>query len=323
MNSSEVEPIGGFLGLEASPGAEPLPDDAILLNSGRACFDYFLDLRRPAHVWLPGYLCDVLLKPLDDRSIPYDFYPVDQRLEGRPTGGLNSNELVLAIDYFGIKSAFVAGLAQEFGSALVVDASQAFYSRPPTGSAWFCSPRKFFGLPDGGMLRMPADWPRARPDVVDDSSDRLRHLFLRLESGPEAAYDAYRANEDVVADLPAAGMSELTRTMLTLADRNRAREIRTQNFREYHESLGATNTLPIDLAGVDGPYAYPYLHPNAPALRSEMLRQRIFVPTLWPNSTSDGRIDSELSQLILPLPLDQRVSSPQIRRVLEVIDAGS
>ena len=89
----------------------------------------------------------------------------------------------------------VARLLKEYPSdRIVLDNSHAFHTPAPPCLATLYSPRKFFGVPDGGYLvtRLPVK----SPDVQDiQSIDRIRPLLMRFSEGPEAGHqEAKRAN---------------------------------------------------------------------------------------------------------------------------------
>ena len=146
MNLSDA--IGGYFGLELQVG-ESYHKNLTALNTGRNAFEYILRARGYQHVFIPYYTCDVLLEPLRSLNIAYDFYSIDEKLEPVSLTGINNNSAYLYTNYFGLKTGYIKQLAALIPN-LIVDASQAFFDKPLIGIDTFYSPRKFFGLPDGG-----------------------------------------------------------------------------------------------------------------------------------------------------------------------------
>jgi hypothetical protein len=58
-------------------------------------------------------------------------------------------------------------------------------------------------------------------------------------------------------------------------------------------------------------------------LRKKLIDKKIFVPTYWPNIfewCDRKEFEYELAEKIMPLPIDQRYRSEDMRRILEAID---
>ena len=76
----------------------------------------------------------------------------------------------------------VTGVARAFPGRVIVDACQAFYHVPVDGVPAFNSPRKFFGVPDGGFAMQVS--PAALAALERDrSDDRCTHLLRRADRG--------------------------------------------------------------------------------------------------------------------------------------------
>lgn len=125
--------------------------------------------------------------------IPCSFYRIDERLEPESLPVLEEGEYFLYANYFGIKEACVDMLAEQYGGRLIVDNALALYSPPRSGTAALYSPRKFSGLPDGGVAVM--DCPCLE---LEERTSPCRHG--RFSAGmrglrPEAASGACERSE--------------------------------------------------------------------------------------------------------------------------------
>ena len=325
---SSPEPIGGFLELESLPSDGATPElDGLLLNSGRACIEYLVTVARPRRVLLPDYVCEAVVAPLERLGIDYGLYQVDGALEIGDSVEVGDDEFLLYVDYFGVKSGYARSLAQRYGARLVVDGSQSFFYRREGTETSFTSPRKFFGVPDGGVLTLAPDLTATGPVPeleVDESADRFAHLLGRLESGPESAYAAFVANEERFDSLPMRAMSNVTAALLRSIPLDAVRRRRNRNFGRVHDRLGTRNALPIDADAVDGPNFYPFMTDDR-GLRERLRERRIFSPTLWPDFPSPHLgtdVHSPLADLIVPLPIDQRYGDADMDRMIEVVHAG-
>ena len=126
---------------------------AAAFQSGRAAFLALLESGRPACVHLPWYLCDSMREPLRQAGVAGRPYAIDGEFRPPESLALESNEWLLVVNYFGLCESVVADLqARHPSEQIVVDNAQAFFAAPTRCRASLYSPRKFFGVPDGGFL---------------------------------------------------------------------------------------------------------------------------------------------------------------------------
>jgi hypothetical protein len=314
-----AEPIGGYFELELPPPGPWLHDGALLLNTGRACFEHVLRTVQPAHVHLPKFTCDVMLEPLERTNTAYSFYGVTPGLEIAGEPEVRDGEMLVYTNYFGVMDRYCRDLADRLGRRLVLDCSQALYFAPPPGVHTFYSPRKFVGVPDGGCLYTEAE-PIAGL-ARDVSFERYSHLTGRLDLGAEGAYACFKSNDESLVGEGIKRISGSTERLLQSLDYERIREIRRANFTLLDSALGLRNNLRLDLSLADCPMVYPYLCDES-GLRERLIAEKVFVPTYWPNVLRWCRPDERESQLatnLLPLPIDQRYGKGDMERVLSLL----
>lgn len=313
-----TDAVGGYFELELRKG-EHYHKNAIRLNSGRNCYEYILRARGYKRVYMPFYTCEVLYEPLRRTGVERIDYHINEQLELRELPDLKEGEAFLYTNYYGLKQAYVEHLAQKYGNRLIVDNAQAFYAEPIAGIDTFYSPRKFFGVADGGYLYTTAllqqDFPQAK------SMSRMGHLLTRIEEGAEAGYLEFRHNDDSLDELPIQKMSKITEAILCSIDYEAVRRRRRKNYEEMAKHLADSNSihLPMDEAAV--PMVYPFLDVRERDWRNKMKEQRIFIPKFWPNVVSYGHFDYEemLADRIMPLPIDQRYNEEDMKRIIEII----
>lgn len=318
--------IGGFFGLELPEyGNFPQwhPGRGMAVNSGRRALEYILrhlgDVRR---VHVPLYTCPTALEPMERLQAPTVFYRIDECLELEKLPELGEGEYLLYTNYFGVKEKYVDLLASRYGGRLIVDNALALYSAPRSGACALYSPRKFSGLPDGGVAVMGARGSLPEPEEQDRSLPEASFLLEWLEHGPEGASVACERNEERLRNTPLRRMSRLTERLIGGIDYERARLRRMENFRFLHERLGALNRLPVDLDSVSGPFCYPFWT-AFPELRNALIDERILVPLLWPEVLEQAPADSlerKLALHLLPLPVDQRCGRQDMERVARTVE---
>jgi len=318
MNSYNA--IGGYFGLELSNSTASYHLNATALNSARNSFEYILKAYRPTKVYISKYNCDVILEPLQKEGVEYEFYSLSTDLELTSLPKLHEKELLLYVDYFGIKDVYAHYLADIYANKLVVDASQAFYYKQHNREQVFYSPRKFFGVADGGYVTTDLHLDEELP--MDASYDRMSHLLKRIEASPESGFEDYKRNEHSLDSQPIKRMSHITQRLLGSVDYDNVRSQRNKNASILHSSLGKKNELGVDLSMTGAPLVYPFMSSDATKIRNTLISHRIFVPMYWPNVflwCREDEVEFALARDILALPIDQRYNEEDMERILKVL----
>jgi len=316
MNSPKE--IGGYFELAINEGRF-LHDDLVKLNSGRNAFEYALRLVRPSKVYFPKFTCDVMLEPLAKLGIEYAFYSIDENLEIIDAPKLKKGEVILYTNYFGMKDKYSRKLSEIYKESLILDCSQAYYFKPLKTGHTLYSPRKFFGVSDGGLLS--TNKLLAENFATDVSTDRISHLTKRLELGAEAGYRDFKINDESLVDQPILSMSILTRRLLGTIDFAHSRKKRHENASFLHSKLGSLNQLKVELKSASPLMVYPLLI-DAPGMRERLIANKVFTALYWPNVLEwcgEEELEYCLSKNLLPLPIDQRYDSNDMKRIVAII----
>jgi len=307
--------IGGYFELEI-PVREEYHNNALRLNTGRNAFEYVLRAKKYKKVYLPFYTCDAMLEPINKLGIDYEFYHIDQSF--RPVfdfSSIRQEDVFVYNNYFGICDEQTREIAAQCKN-LIIDNSQAFYSKPIKGVDTFYSPRKFFGLPDGAYLY--TDTLLDDGFETDISYQRFEHLLGRIDIGTEEFYGTFKSNDDSLMNQPIKKMSKLTQRLLSSIDYNSVAESRKQNFEYLNSKLSSTNLLSLNLSSNSVPLVYPYFFDSGAELKKKLIENKIFVATYWQNVlewTSENDFEYKLAKCLLPLPVDQRYESNNLKEI--------
>jgi hypothetical protein len=269
---------------------------------------------------MPNYICDSMLAPLREVGVQILGYSIDATFDIAQPIELEQGDWFYYVNYFGTCAANVDRILSRYpADRVVLDFCQAFFEPPRECLAVIYSPRKFFGVPDGGLLL--SQLPVAAPSQVDaDSVGRARYLLARLGGSAESGYAAYQESEQSLTEMEPRGMSQLTGRILDSVDRNRTKAIRNENFALLHEFLGARNQLAIDIARTDGPLSYPFFI-DAPGLRARLIGERVFVPTYWPDTlerVTEDSCEAAFVRKLIPLPCDQRYGAREMKKIARI-----
>lgn len=326
METQPGKPMGGYHGLELPFFDENIDKAIIKTNSARSALKVILSAVSARKLWLPVYICDAVVDAVKDVGVEIEFYKINKCFDVDASVNLGACEYILIVDYFGMSGGSVDRSLKRFGHAnTIVDCSQAYFSEYTGALATIWSPRKFFGLPDGGLLY--SDDPRIKDLANRDTTSptRMTHLISRLINGPEMTYMEYKESEQAIAESPALGMSHLTERLLYSVDSQGAKARRIQNAHYLHDRLVDYNQLSLDFRPDAAPLCYPLLPSVNTATRSELINHRIFVPTYWPEVLSrvkEGSFEWDLVTNGLFLPCDQRCTLDDMKRLLDLLAAN-
>ena len=313
--------IGGYFELELPPSVAHLYPDALRFQSARAALYALLKAGKPNRVWMPKYICESMYSPLCSLGIEIVFYDLTEQFNVADSVMLAADDWLVYVNYFGVCHEQELALLNRFNSSQIVfDHSQAFYLPPLNCLATIYSPRKFFGVPDGGYLISQISI--TKPKEIDKNSiSRCMHLLQRLDSGPESGYEAFKKADISLNDIQPRQMSNLTSRLLSSIEYESIRNKRNANFHLIHEKFEHLNGLKINIKTINGPMCYPLLINNA-AVKKRLQENRIFVATYWPGVQKRVGADSLEYQFVekcLPLPCDQRYNSSDMQGIYDVI----
>jgi hypothetical protein len=329
-----MKTIGGLFGLEnfrVLP-EKPLPflqGKHILLTNARSGIRLLVDQLRPANVWLPTYLCQVMVRAVNPAVSRIQFYEIDYDLNIPSLEWLESvqaGDLVVCIAYFGFP--IPNGLARavrERSAWVLEDDSQALLSLSHDPDAHFrlVSLRKFFSVPDGAILaaadpdfeftsQLPPPPPRWWLQALNASL--LRGEFDR--HGGERDWFRISNLVDSAAPLEPCCMSELAELMMRF--RIDYQSISAQRIANYQallsqlEHLALFPYLPVGVV----PLGFPVRLINRNQVRQRLFDHQIYPPVHWelrgfvPESFQDSH---RLSRHILTLVCDQRYNEDDMR----------
>lgn len=320
----QIMAIGGYFELvDKDCECGTMPVKGIVLNTCRNALEYIiLQLPDAKRIFVPYYTCEAVIEPLKRLPVEYDFYHIDEQLEMAEEIDLQEGDYLIANNYFGVKDAYITELADRYGKRLIVDNAQALFAPVLPGIKAAYSARKFVGVADGGFaVGVSAEY--ALDYELDNSSEHDSHLLIRKEKGAEAGFRDYQANECKLDNQPIRRMSPQTQSILSHIDYETVIQQRRQNYRFLNEALGEMN--PIQLPFMDSfacPMVYPFMT-NDEFLRARLIENKVFVARYWPNVLewcSNEDIEYELASHVIPLPIDQRYTEDDMRKIICMIN---
>lgn len=314
--------IGGYMELELPKREQPWLEGALKYNSARSAFVSLLKQLSIRSVWMPRYICNSMINAVTRQGIQVYYYSINQNFEIVENVAPSRSTPLLYVNYFGVCESQAKEVIERFGpGSVIIDNAQALYSKPFDCLGTIYSPRKFFGLPDGGLLF--TKYPNARPPKIrDDSSiNRMTHLISRLSGGPESAYAEYLRAEKEIGLLPVMAMSNLTNRLLGSIDYDNGERLRARNAKYLQQILGEKNKLAIELPDDTAPLCYPF-YPSVQTLsRAEMIENRIFIPSYWTEVLSrvtEDSFEARMVKDVFYIPCDQRYQIQDLQALVNL-----
>jgi dTDP-4-amino-4,6-dideoxygalactose transaminase len=332
--------LGGMFGLPDLGRLENqsppfLTGQEALFVNGRSSIHTLVRSLPPTTVWVPSYLCRSLFRAAWREDGRIRFYEVDYDLAIPSLQWLEDVQecdLVVFIDFFGFPSDLEAmKRARTRGAWVLEDACQALLSRNVGLGADFSvfSPRKFLGVPDGGILRLNCGVDLERSGLESPPAhwwlQTLRASVLRREfdvhGGEELWFELFQGSEDA-APLGRFAMSELSRALLKQCfDYAGIAERRRSNYAVLSEALADLAIFPKISEDVV-PLGFPVRAPDRDRLRQTLFRHHIYPPVHWPIEgvvPEQFRASHRLAAHILTLPCDQRYESADMERMADLV----
>ncbi len=318
--TKNTKSIGGYFQLETNDFGTIYHDNAYALNSGRNCLELILKNNYYQHIYIPYYTCDAIMEPINKLNLSFSFYHINDNFLPILPNTLNENSVILYTNYFGIMVNNCKSVVNTFKS-VIIDNSQAFYEFPVQGTATFYSPRKFFGVADGGFVYNTKEQTHLE---FDNSEKRMAYLIKSVEENKENSYVDFTNSEKSLINQPIKKMSRITQKILNGIDYDLVRDKRIHNFNFLHKKLNSTNLLSplINQMSYICPMVYPYFQKNNKNLRSQLIDSKIYVPQYWPNVLNwspENSYEKELTQNLVCIPIDQRINQIELTRILDFI----
>ena len=340
ISTSNASVLGGMFGLELfesniSLKAKQLPlflsGRQRLLATARSAVKLLVRALRPATVWLPSYICGVVIDAARETDVRIRFYAVGDSLkiaDNHWLAEIQDGDLVIFADYFGFDTWSSHGIeARARGARVVEDACQAMLNRDfsPHSDYIIFSPRKFIGVPDGGILlaekntELPdADFPAPPAQWLLQAT---RASILRAEFdryGGERSWFKMFQSTEAHGPMEPCRMSDLSAAILRIVDWATIKRRRRRNYEFLLSELGELAIFP-NLPRHVVPLGFPIRVRNRDRVRRALFNERIYPAVHWEiidlvpaEFLSSHRLASE----IMTLPSDQRYGRDDMKRMV-------
>jgi hypothetical protein len=312
--------IGGYFGWENSTGGGlDWLRRATSYQSARCAIVAFLRVAKPKRIWVPNYICGAVNDALTAVGVSVKRYPLSSTWSVPSDLFLDAGDWLLCVDYFGICRTQTEAILERFGpERVLVDASQSLFHKPREKETAVYSPRKFVGVPDGGLLLTDLELPP--PGEADEVSSliRCKHLRSRSEGRVADGHLQFQTAEESLKNCEPMAMSKLTAALIDSVDAEGIAERRVANYGLLASQLSMYGTNVPELRSNTVPLCCPVADIEAPRKRKELAAKGIYTPSYWPDSIipEDDTYGLRLRDATLFLPCDQRYAAPEMLQVV-------
>lgn len=324
MNDNEE--IGGYFGLWL-PDEKPIHEQSVAFNSARSAIRAVLHACKKRVIYIPSYVCDSVIKAARDASYDVRLYALNVNF--MPTdipSDLAADFLILYVNYFGLCDSQVDEILNIYpAEQVIIDNSHALYSSVKDALATIYSPRKFVGLPDGGLVyvRSCVELENSYPED-EESISRMEYLLLRYGYSARDGYAAFNTARDSLSDNTPKAMSSLTKRLMRSIPWQQVKECRQKNYFVMKGIFSDINLIQFKDDNCVAPLCYPLRvsERSMSCIKQSLSDKNIFAPTYWPDvipRAGEGSFEYQLVEQTLFLPIDQRLTQRHLDIVCQVV----
>ena len=307
---------------------------SMFFDSGRSALRFLLQQIKYKNVLLPGYICESVRHCFgEDCNVRYYNITAGFTIDWNDLLEKSSDRLDVVYlhffnGYIGKEYDFDAlmKLKNYYGFVIVEDTTHSFLSNPNTvGDFCFASLRKWFPIPDGGVLytkkelkseQLPTNsWAKAKAIAMQNKNRYLQGIsddkqsFLKAFSHAENALD----NQDEPFSI-----SKDSYNILQSIDREAVAKVRRQNYAILKSGL-ACNA--VAYGGINqAPLFYTASLPQRDELRAFLISNGVYCPVHWPLydelSHMPGAVQNYEREI--SIPIDQRYTTTDMQYIVKL-----
>ena len=310
------------------------------LDSGRSALKLLLKEIKKGEVLLPEYICDSVIRAFSEFNINYYRLKEDLTIDLDDFHSrVNDNtRVVYVMHYFGalqpeeiLTQIFLMKNQSDF--IIIEDTTHSLFSRMQTiGDYCICSLRKWFAIPDGGILysTKPLEFCNMNDLKRNTNIDKaygmiLKNLYLdgKIESNLLYRKILTDAEKKIDENKKIMKISSFSEYLLKCHDTIHLTTRRKENYTQLLNEIATIGLKPI-VKVEEGlcPFVLPISIDGRDTLREYLIENKVYCAVHWPlEITSLYKIkrSRKLSERILSLPIDQRYGLEEMSYLIRVL----
>ena len=316
--------IGSFIELQFDKGHEYYKgDDVVRLNSGRSALVYAFMTLNCTKIYIPHYQCETVRNAFLRENIDISYYDITSSFEPK-LEKIEDNAAIIIVNYYGIFSVEIIKKYASKYKNVIIDNSQAFFSKPLDGCLNVYSARKFVGVPDGAYVVGCCGDNLYESLEQDYSSETSLFLLSRIEYGCEGqTYKNRSLNEKRIDNTGLRKMSKLTSTILDSINYEPIIKKRRENFEYASQIFDSINELNVCNFYDENcvPMVYPLLISDETAM-NRLIEGKHFQGRWWHyvlNEVKPDTFEFRMSKYMIPITIDQRYGTKELDYIYSLV----
>jgi dTDP-4-amino-4,6-dideoxygalactose transaminase len=302
------------------------PTNSLFFHNARSALKYLIISKKLKTIWLPAYICKEVAEVIRTTKCVVKYYPIkdcspDIKFLKKH---MQQGESALAINYFGRLPAkdFLEFVKDRRNITWIEDRAHCLL---PSEQIWgdyvIYSPRKMFGVPDGGIIQGKL----SEINFLELNSDRYIEASLSrfedyYELNNDEWYSKYKAYEDL---MPVGNykMSRISLSILSSLNMKKIIEKRILNYKHLYKELNGCSLLEEANENFV-PFGFIIKTQERNRLLKHLHNNKIFASTHWqelPVDKKDFPSEYKLSQELITIPCDQRYNSFDMKFIVKTV----
>ncbi len=313
---------------------------SIFMDSGRGALQLLLKSLPKGKVLMPNYICDSVIDCFEkDYEIKSYQINTDFTIDIKDIEEKLSSEIKILyiVQYFGSlmdsgRRDKILEWKRKYNFIIIEDTTHSIFSKScMIGDYCICSLRKWFPIPDGGVLygephhmdKLIQKKVKDRKNIEKVNAMFLKTLYLQGKLECNELYRKIFVEEENRLDMQTElwGMSSFSRWLLSFFSISQIQEIRKKNVRYLYSRLQQLYYA-FSFKEEETPFTLPIYRKDRDNFRRYLIEHNIFCAVHWPilNKTSIfDKHSEEISAHILSLPIDQRYGTEEMDYMIKVI----
>ena len=311
------------------------------LNGISSFFQILIHLKKEKKinmVYIPAFICDCLIPPINKLNMKYSFYSIDKNFNG--LFDAKKNCAVLILNYFGLKNDLIDKLKnnEKNNFYIIEDGTHSLlnqnYNFNNKNHFKFISLRKHGYLGAGGWANINSNLNKK-----NNSVDRIviKDYFLRkkkynyiknnlyIKKEKEFLNNFKKINNIYLKKLSKNVIPEKNLIYLKKFDFDNAINIRLKNWRLMNKILkNSVERVMKKVSKNRVPLGFIILIKNRDKVRKELIKNRIFSSIHWPLpkeiKLNNFNLERKISKRILTIPIDHRFNSRDVEYTGEILN---
>lgn len=318
-------------------------DSAFYVDSGRSAIKMLLPKIKKKKILLPMYICKSVVDCFS-QGFEIQYYKLDMQLKinRRSLENLMDENvgMVYIMHYFGKLQeendlTYIKQMQQRYHFFILEDTTHSFLTQKETiGDYQVCSLRKWFAVPDGGVLYTRNAKINQKMQLKENAlagkiteAMILKNLYINKQVDCNDSYRKIFVEQEQKLDTQGeiCHISELTSVLLECMDYEKIAQRRKKNWDYLYDHLKNQRIKPMypEKAVDFVPFVFPIITEERNAFRKYLIEHNIYCAIHWPIETEKQRAIEEnglLEQQILSLPIDQRYTEKEIDYLIQVVN---